>query len=114
MDKFPKPEDDSYREYLIAVAKEAQAYDLTREFNDSTSGKRPDIKPQDAEDDFQRAQKLLDEAGAIYKEIIGENPKEKEFRPATRAPKRPSPSTPRSSAIATKTPRPRGNRSRLR
>jgi len=81
MDKFPKPEDDSYREYLIAVAKEAQAYDLTREFNDSISGKRPDIKPQDAEDDFQRAQKLLDEAGAIYKEIIGENPKEKEFRP---------------------------------
>jgi hypothetical protein len=81
MDKFPKPEDDSYREYLIALAKEAQAYDLTREFNDSVSGKRADIAPQQADDDFQKAQKLLDEAGALYKEIIGENPKEKEFRP---------------------------------
>jgi hypothetical protein len=81
MDKFPKPEDDSYREYLIALAKEAQAYDLTREFNDSTSGKRTDITPKDADDDFQKAQKLLDEAGAEYKEIIGENSKEKEFRP---------------------------------
>jgi hypothetical protein len=81
MDKFPKPEDDSYREYLIAIAKEAQAYDLTRDFNDSISGKRTDITPKDADDDFQRAQKLLDEAGAIYKEIIGENTKEKEFRP---------------------------------
>lgn len=81
MDKFSKPEDDSYREYLVALAKEAQAYDLTREFNDSISGKRADISPKDAEDDFQRAQKLLDEAGALYKEIIGENSKEKEFRP---------------------------------
>jgi hypothetical protein len=81
MDKFSKPDDDSYREYLIALAKEAQAYDLTREFNDSVSGKRPDISPQQADDDFQRAQKLLDESGALYKEIIGINPKEKEFRP---------------------------------
>ncbi len=81
MDKFPKPEDDSYRGYLIALAKEAQAYDLTREFNDSISGKRTDIMPKDAESDFQQAQKLLDEAGALYKEIIGENSKEKEFRP---------------------------------
>jgi hypothetical protein len=81
MDKFPKPEEDSYREYLVALAKEAQAYDLTREFNDSVSGKRADITPQQADDDFQKAQKLIDEAGAAYKEIIGENPKEKEFRP---------------------------------
>jgi hypothetical protein len=81
MDKFSKPEEDSYRGYLVALAKEAQAYDLTREFNDSVSGKRSDISPKDANDDFQRAQKLLDEAGASYKEIIGENSKEKEFRP---------------------------------
>jgi hypothetical protein len=81
LDKFPKPEDDSYRGYLIALAKEAQAYDLTREFNDSVSGKRSDITPKDADGDFQQAQKLLDEAGALYKEIIGENSKEKEFRP---------------------------------
>ena len=65
----------------MAIAKEAQAYDLTREFNDSVSGKRADISPKDAESDFERAQKDLDDAGAIYKKIIGENPKEKEFRP---------------------------------
>jgi hypothetical protein len=81
MDKFPKAEDDSYRQYLVALAKEAQAYDLTREFNDKESGKRTDISEKDAQDDFERAQKYLDEAGAIYKDIIAANSKEKEFRP---------------------------------
>jgi hypothetical protein len=81
MDKFPKAEDDSYRQYLIALAKEAQAYDLTREFNDKESGKRTDISEKDAQDDFERAQKYLDDAGAIYKDIIAANSKEKEFRP---------------------------------
>ncbi len=81
MDKFPKAEDDSYRQYLIALAKEAQAYDLTREFNDKESGKRTDISEKDAQGDFERAQKYLDEAGAIYKDIIAANSKEKEFRP---------------------------------
>jgi hypothetical protein len=81
MDKFPKAEDDAYRQYLIALAKEAQAYDLTREFNDKESGKRTDISEKDAQGDFERAQKYLDEAGAIYKDIIAANSKEKEFRP---------------------------------
>jgi tetratricopeptide (TPR) repeat protein len=81
MEKFPKPEDDTYRLYLVALAKEAQAYDLTREANERDLGKRTDISPKQAEEEFQRAQKYLDEAGAIYKQIITANPKEKEFRP---------------------------------
>ena len=81
MDKFPKPEDDSYRLYLIALAKEAQAYDLTREANERDLGKRADISPAEAEKDFQRAQKYLDEASKTYKDILASNPKEKEFRP---------------------------------
>lgn len=80
MDKFPKPDDDSYRQYLVALAKEAQAYDLTREANDFDLGKRTDITAKQADDDFNNAQKYLDDAAEIYKEILTANPKEKEFR----------------------------------
>jgi hypothetical protein len=80
MDKFPKPDDDSYRQYLVALAKEAQAYDLTREANDFDLGKRSDITPKQADDDFNRAQKYLDDSAEIYKVILTANPKEKEFR----------------------------------
>jgi hypothetical protein len=80
MDKLPKPNDDAYRLYLVALAKEAQAYDLTREANDRDLGKRTDISETQAEADFKRAQKNLDEAGTIYKQIITENSKEKDFR----------------------------------
>ena len=80
LDKFPKPDDDSYRQYLVALAKEAQAYDLTREANDFDLGKRSDITPKQAEDDFNRAQKYLDDSAEIYKVILTANPKEKEFR----------------------------------
>jgi hypothetical protein len=80
LDKFPKPEDDSYRQYLVALAKEAQAYDLTREANDFDLGKRTDITPKQADDDFNNAQKYLDDAAEIYKEILTSNPKEKEYR----------------------------------
>jgi hypothetical protein len=80
MDKLPKPNDDAYRLYLVALAKEAQAYDLTREANDRDLGKRTDISETQAEADFKRAQKDLDEAGTIYKQIITENSKEKDFR----------------------------------
>jgi hypothetical protein len=80
LDKFPKPDDDSYRQYLVALAKEAQAYDLTREANDFDLGKRNDITPKQADDDFNQAQKYLDDAAEIYKEILTSNPKEKEFR----------------------------------
>ena len=78
MEKLPKGEDDTYRLYLEALAKEAEAYDLTREANERDLGKRTDISPKQAEEEFERAQ---DEAGAIYKQIITVNPKEKEFRP---------------------------------
>jgi len=80
MDKFPKPDEDSYRQYLVALAKEAQAYDLTREANDFDLGKRSDITQKQADEDFNRAQKYLDDAAEIYKEILTSNPKEKEFR----------------------------------
>jgi hypothetical protein len=80
MDKLPKPTDDAYRLYLVALAKEAQAYDLTREANDRDLGKRADISATQADADFKKAQKNLDEAGTIYKEIISENSKEKDFR----------------------------------
>jgi hypothetical protein len=80
MDKLPKPNDDAYRLYLLALAKEAQAYDLTREANDRDLGKRTDISPAQAEAEFKKAQADLDEAGTVYKQIITENSKEKDFR----------------------------------
>jgi hypothetical protein len=80
MDKFAKPTDDSFRLYLVALAKEAQAYDLTREANERDLGKRTDISPAQAEAEFQKAQTYLDQAGTIYKQIITADPKEKEFR----------------------------------
>jgi hypothetical protein len=80
MDKLPKPTDDAYRLYLIALAKEAQAYDLTREANERDLGKRTDISPAQAEAEFQKAQAYLDESGTIYKQAITANSKEKDFR----------------------------------
>lgn len=80
MEKFPKPEDDAYRLYLVALAKEAQAYDLTREANAQDLGKRTDLTPEQAAKDIANAQKRIDEAGAIYKKLVVSNPKEKDFR----------------------------------
>ncbi len=79
-DKLPKGNDDTYRLYLIAIAKEAQAYELTREANERDLGKRSDISPAQAEAEFKRAQQYLDESGTLYKQIVTANPKEKEFR----------------------------------
>lgn len=79
-DKLPKGNDDTYRLYLIAIAKEAQAYELTREANERDLDKRSDISPAQAEAEFKRAQQYLDESGALYKQIVTANPKEKEFR----------------------------------
>ena len=79
-DKLPKGNDDTYRLYLIALAKEAQAYELTREANERDLGKRSDISPTQAEAEFKRAQQYLDESGTLYKQIVTANPKEKEFR----------------------------------
>ncbi len=81
MDPLPKGVDDTYRLYLVALSKEAPAYDLTREANDRDLGKRADISAAQVENDYKRAQKDLDESGALYKQIITSNPKEKEFRP---------------------------------
>jgi hypothetical protein len=79
-DKLPKGNDDTYRLYLIAIAKEAQAYELTREANERDLDKRSDISPAQAEAEFKRAQQYLDESGTLYKQIVTANPKEKEFR----------------------------------
>jgi hypothetical protein len=80
MDKLPKANDDAYRLYMVALAKEAQAYDLTREANERDLGKRTDISPAQAEAEFQKAQTYLDQSGTIYKQIITADSKEKEFR----------------------------------
>jgi hypothetical protein len=80
MDKLPKPNDDAYRLYLVALAKEAQAYDLTREANERELGKRTDISPVQAEAEFQKAQSYLDQSGTIYKQAMTANAKEKDFR----------------------------------
>jgi hypothetical protein len=79
-DKLPKPEDDAYRVYLIALAKEAQAYEITRESAASVEGKRKDIPPEQAEAEFQKAQRLLDDARKLYKDAIQAKPNEKEFQ----------------------------------
>jgi hypothetical protein len=81
MDKFPKPLDDTYRVYLLALAKEAEAYDLAREANERELGKRPDISKDEADAQFRRAQKYMDEARKLYQEIVEANPKERNFRP---------------------------------
>jgi hypothetical protein len=80
MEKLPKPEDDAYRVYLIALAKEAQAYDLAREFAQREEGKRNDITEAQADAEFQKAQHLLDDARKLYKDAIQAKPGEKEFQ----------------------------------
>jgi len=80
MEKLPKPNDDAYRLYLVALAKEAQAYDLTREANERDLGKRTDLSPQQAEAEFHKAQSYLDQSGTIYKEALTANSKETAFR----------------------------------
>lgn len=65
----------------MALAKEAQAYQLTKEANERELGKRQDISEQDVDREFHRAQQYMDEARKTYKDILGMNPKEKDFRP---------------------------------
>lgn len=85
MEKLPKPEDDAYRLYLIAIAKEAQAYDVAREAAQREEGKRTDITEEQANADFQKAQRLLDGARKLYRDAIQAKPGEKEFQePDTR------------------------------
>src|SRR5579871_2942542 len=74
MEKLVKPVDDTYRQYLIALAKEAQSYELTKEANERALGKRPDISAQEAAKEFRQAQQYMDEARKIYKDILEANP----------------------------------------
>jgi hypothetical protein len=79
-EKFPKADDDAYRLYLIALAKEAQAYELARQAAAREQGKEKQLSPQEAEESFQRAQKFLDEARKFYKDALQAKPTEKIFR----------------------------------
>jgi hypothetical protein len=79
-EKFPKADDDAYRLYLIALAKEAQAYELARQAAAREQGKEKQLSQQEAEESFQRAQKLLDEARKLYKDALEAKPAEKIFR----------------------------------
>lgn len=81
-DKLPKPEDDAYRVYLIAVAKEARAYEVARESAQASNGTRTDITPAQAEAEFQKAQQLLDKARELYKDALQAKPNEKDFQEA--------------------------------
>jgi hypothetical protein len=79
-EQFPKPDDDAYRIYLIALAKEAQAYELARQASAREQGKEKQLSEAEAEESFQRAQKLLDEARKLYKDALQAKPAEKTFR----------------------------------
>lgn len=79
-EKLPKPDEDAYRLYLIALAKEAQAYDLARESAEREEGKRSDISEEQANAEFNKAQHLLDDARKLYKDAIQAKPGEKEFQ----------------------------------
>ncbi len=80
MEKFSNPGDDAYRIYLIALAEEAQAYELAREAAARESGKDKSMSAQEADASFQRAQKLLDEARKNYGDALNARPKEEFFR----------------------------------
>ena len=79
-ERLPKPEEDAYRLYLIALSKEAQAYDQAREAQERENGKRPDISQAQADADFQKAMRLIDEARKLYKDAIQAKPGEKVFQ----------------------------------
>jgi hypothetical protein len=79
-EKFPKADDDAYRLYMIALAKEAQAYELARQAAAREQGKEKQLSQQEADESFQRAQKLLDEARKLYKDALQAKPAEKVFR----------------------------------
>jgi hypothetical protein len=87
MDKFPKPEDDAYRIYLIALANEALAYEKARESAELEKARGSDVSSDKAkrsmdqeEKNFTEAQAYLDQATKSYKDAIQAKPGEKEFR----------------------------------
>jgi hypothetical protein len=87
MEKLPKPEDDAYRIYLIALANEALGYQEAHESVDREKSRMSDVTSDQArasmneeEASFTRAQNYLDKATKLYKDAIGMKTAEKEFR----------------------------------
>ncbi len=86
-DPLPKPEDDAYRMYLIALANEALAYQDAKDAAELEKARRSDQTSDAArksmaqeEKYFTDAQAYIDKAAKYYKDAIQAKPSEKEFR----------------------------------
>ncbi len=84
---LPKPADDAYRVYLIALANEALAYQDAKDAEALEIARRSDISSDKAKQsmaqedkDFAEAQSYLDKAAKLYKDAIQAKSGEKEFR----------------------------------
>ncbi|HEX3744844.1 MAG TPA: hypothetical protein VHW09_12970 [Bryobacteraceae bacterium] len=77
---FPKPEDDTYRAYLIALGKEAMAYQLAEEANERLQGHLPDVTCEEALAQRHRARTYLYESSQIYKQILQTKTSERVFQ----------------------------------
>ena len=84
---LPKPPDDAYRTYLIALANEALAYQDAKDAETLEIARRSDISSDKAKQsmaqedkDFSDAQAYLDKAAKFYKDAIQAKSGEKEFR----------------------------------
>ena len=105
MDKLPKPNDDAYRLYLVALAKEAQAYDLTREANDRDLGKRTDISETQAKPISRERKKIWTRREQSTSRSLPKTRRKRTFVQGTPGPKKRWRFTPKSNAIRTKMPR---------
>jgi hypothetical protein len=86
-DPLPKPEDDAYRIYLIALANEALAYQDAKDADELEKARRSDqtsdaAKKSIAQEEkyFNDAQAYIDKAAKYYKDAIQAKSSEKEFR----------------------------------
>ena len=84
---LPKPADDAYRVYLVALANEALAYQDAKDAEALEIARRSDISSEKAKQsmaqedkDFAEAQTYLDKAAKLYKDAIQAKSGEKEFR----------------------------------
>jgi hypothetical protein len=87
MDPLPKPDDDAYRIYLIALANEALAYQDAKDAAELEKARRSDqtsdaAKKSMAQEEkyFSDAQAYIDKAAKYYKDAIQAKSSEKEFR----------------------------------
>lgn len=76
---FPKPTDDVWRSYMMALAKEAMAYKLAIESANARMGKREEIPLEQALKEAEDSQRYLYEASQIYRQILLVKANEKVF-----------------------------------